>query len=333
MKDVLPEYMVPAHILILEALPLTPNEKIDRRALPEPESGTVAQQRSAMTAPQRHSEKLIGDIWCHVLQRTTIHIDDNFFDLGGHSLLLSRVNEELQRRFERDIPLIHLFEHPTIRSLSNWIDQSDSIQAISERPNVTHNTLEHDAIAIIGVAARVPGADDLNAFWHNLRSGQESIRFFSETELQDAGVEPELIASPNYIRGTGVLSNITDFDAEFFSFTPAEAKFIDPQQRVFLETAWQALENAGYADPKHSSVGVFAGVGHNDYLVRNVVPYVALHQDTSVFQLILANDKDFLATRVSYAFNLTGPSITVQTACSTSLVAIHQACQSLLLGE
>ena len=333
LKDVLPEYMVPAHILILEALPLTPNEKIDRRALPEPESETVAQQRSAMTAPQRHSEKLIGDIWCHVLQRTTIHIDDNFFDLGGHSLLLSRVNEELQRRFERDIPLIHLFEHPTIRSLSNWIDQSDSIQAISERPNVTHNTLEHDAIAIIGVAARVPGADDLNAFWHNLRSGQESIRFFSETELQDAGVEPELIASPNYIRGTGVLSNITDFDAEFFSFTPAEAKFIDPQQRVFLETAWQALENAGYADPKHSSVGVFAGVGHNDYLVRNVVPYVALHQDTSVFQLILANDKDFLATRVSYAFNLTGPSITVQTACSTSLVAIHQACQSLLLGE
>lgn len=331
LKEVLPEYMVPAHILMLEAFPLTPNEKIDRKALPEPES--ISQLSSASTTPQRPSEKLIGDIWSQVLQRTTINIDDNFFDLGGHSLLLSRVNEELQRQLEREIPLIHLFEYPTIRSLSNWIDQHHIAQEIPERLKTTHKMLEHDAIAIIGVAARVPGADDLNTFWENLRSGQESIRFFSETELQDAGVEPELIASPNYIRGTGVLSNITDFDAEFFSFTPAEAKFIDPQQRVFLETAWQALENAGYADPKHSSIGVFAGVGHNDYLVRNVVPYVARHQDTSVFQLILANDKDFLATRVSYAFNLTGPSITVQTACSTSLVAIHQACQSLLLGD
>ncbi len=331
LKDVLPEYMVPAHILVLEVFPLTPNEKIDRKALPEPES--VALPSSASVAPQRPSEKLISDVWCSVLQRTTIHLDDNFFDLGGHSLLLSRVNEELQRQFERDIPLIQLFEYPTIRSLSNWLDQNNSAQERPERLKNTHNRLEHDAIAIIGVAARVPGADDLNTFWENLRSGQESIRFFSETELEDAGVEPELIASPNYIRGTGVLSNITDFDAEFFSFTPAEAKFIDPQQRVFLETAWQALENAGYADPKHSAVGVFAGVGHNDYLVRNVVPYVARHQDTSVFQLILANDKDFLATRVSYAFNLTGPSLTVQTACSTSLVAIHQACQSLLLGE
>ena len=333
LKDVLPEYMVPSHILVLEAFPLTPNEKIDRKALPEPESESVTEQSSIGTAPQRHSEKLVGDIWCQVLQRTTINVDDNFFDLGGHSLLLSRVNEELQRRLERDIPLIHLFEYPTIRTLSNWIDQSSSIQPIFEQPNVTHNRHEYDAIAIIGVAARVPGADDVDTFWENLRSGEESIRFFSETELHDAGVEPELIASPNYIRGTGVLSNITDFDAEFFSFTPAEAKFIDPQQRVFLETAWQALENAGYAAAEHSCIGVFAGVGHNDYLVRNVVPYVARHQDTSVFQLILANDKDFLATRVSYAFNLTGPSITVQTACSTSLVAIHQACQSLLLGE
>lgn len=331
LKEVLPEYMVPAHILILEAFPLTPNEKIDRKVLPEPES--LAHPSSSRTAPQRQSEKLIGDIWSQILKLETINIDDNFFDLGGHSLLLSRVNEELQRRLEREIPLIHLFEYPTIRSLSNWIDQNDIAKETSPRLKTTHQIFEHEAIAIIGVAARVPGADDCNTFWENLRSGQESIRFFSETELQDAGVEPELIASPNYIRGTGVLSNITDFDAEFFSFTPAEAKFIDPQQRVFLETAWQALENAGYADPKHSTIGVFAGVGHNDYLIRNVVPYVARHQDTSVFQLILANDKDFLATRVSYAFNLTGPSITVQTACSTSLVAIHQACQSLLMGD
>lgn len=330
LKEVLPEYMVPAHLIELAAFPLTPNEKIDRKALPNPES--LAPDIAAVTAPQRPSEKLISEVWCSVLQRSTVNIDDNFFDIGGHSLLLTRVNEELQRQLQRDISLIHLFEYPTIRSLSKWLDQHNEGQEIPEQLKLGPRLLDGDAVAIIGVAARVPGADDLNTFWQNLRSGQESIRFFSETELREAGVEPELIASPNYIRGTGVLSNITDFDAEFFSLTPAEAKFIDPQQRVFLETAWQALENAGYAESKRS-IGVFAGVGHNDYLIRNVVPFVASHQDTSVFQLILSNDKDFLATRVSYAFNLTGPSITVQTACSTSLVAIHQACQSLLTGD
>ena len=330
LKEVLPEYMVPAHLIELAAFPLTPNEKIDRKALPNPES--LAPDITADTAPQRPSEKLIGEVWCSVLQRSTVNIDDNFFDIGGHSLLLTRVNEELQRQLQRDISLIHLFEYPTIRSLSKWLDQQQEVNGAPEQLKLSSRRLNNDAVAIIGVAARVPGADDLNTFWENLRSSQESIRFFSETELHEAGVEPELIASPNYIRGTGVLSNITDFDAEFFSLTPAEAKFIDPQQRVFLETAWQALENAGYAETKRS-IGVFAGVGHNDYLVRNVVPYVARHQDTSVFQLILSNDKDFLATRVSYAFNLTGPSITVQTACSTSLVAIHQACQSLLTGD
>jgi polyketide synthase PksJ len=297
LKEVLPEYMVPAHIIELATFPLTPNEKIDRKALPEPES--LAPHHSSVTAPQRPSEKLICDVWCSVLQRTTVNLDDNFFDIGGHSLLLTRVNEELQRQFQRDISLIHLFEYPTIRSLSKWLDQQHDVNGAPEQPRLSSRLLDNDAVAIIGVAARVPGADDLNTFWENLRSGQESIRFFSETELHEAGVEPELIASPNYIRGTGVLSNITDFDAEFFSLTPAEAKFIDPQQRVFLETAWQALENAGYAETKRS-IGVFAGVGHNDYLVRNVVPYVARHQDTSVFQLILSNDKDFLATRVSY---------------------------------
>lgn len=330
LKEVLPEYMVPSHIIELAKFPLTPNEKIDRKALPEPQSANPG--HSSVIAPQRPSEKLISDVWCSVLQRSTVNIDDNFFDIGGHSLLLTRVNEELQRQFQREIPLIHLFEYPTIRSLSNWLDQQQEAQGIPEQRKLGPRLPDSDAVAIIGVAARVPGADDLNTFWQNLRSGQESIRFFSETELRDAGVEPELIASPNYIRGTGVLSNITDFDAEFFSLTPAEAKFIDPQQRVFLETAWQALENSGYAECKRS-IGVFAGVGHNDYLIRNVVPYVARHQDTSVFQLILSNDKDFLATRVSYVFNLTGPSITVQTACSTSLVAIHQACQSLLMGD
>jgi amino acid adenylation domain-containing protein len=332
LKKTLPEYMVPAQMVALETFPLTPNGKIDRKALPEPKGFEPANEGHTST-PNKPTEQLIRKIWQEALGLSQINVDDNFFDLGGHSLLLTRVNEELRAQLNRDIPLIKLFEHPTIRSLSSWLDQG----ADSE-PNRKINTSKSklptdDAIAIIGIAGRFPGADDVDSFWQNLKEGKESIRFFSEEELVEAGIEPELIASPNYIRGTGVLSNVTDFDAEFFSYTPAEAKFIDPQQRLFLETAWQALENGGYASPENNSIGVFAGVGHNDYLIRNIVPHVQNGNDTSIFQLIIGNDKDFLATRVSYAFNLTGPSITLQTACSTSLVAIHSACRSLMNGE
>ena len=331
LRQVLPDYMVPAHVVVLTSLPLTPNGKIDRKSLPDVKN--VNSTVSLKGLPKKASEQLISTIWCKILQRETVDLDDNFFDLGGHSLLLTRVNEELRVQLARDIPLIHLFEYPTVRSLSNWLDQRPVPEATARSSTVSSQPLDDHAIAIIGAAVRFPGADDLKTFWENLTAGQESIRFFSEAELIAAGIEPELIASPNYIRGTGVLSNVTDFDAEFFSYIPSEAKFIDPQQRIFLETSWQALENAGYADPKDRTVGVFAGVGHNDYLIRNVVPFVQRGNNTSVFQLIIGNDKDFLATRVSYAFNLKGPSITVQTACSTSLVAVHNACQSLLNGE
>ena len=332
LKKTLPEYMVPAQIVTLDQFPLTPNGKIDRKALPAPNNPkTTSQENSNLS--NRPTEKLIRSIWQEVLELQQISIDDNFFDLGGHSLLLTSVNEKLRVQLGQDIPLITLFEYPTIRTLADWLNEGDASKSNADHSHLSTQKLQSNAIAIIGMAARFPGADNLATFWENLKDGKESIRFFSEAELLSAGIEPELIASPNYIRGTGTLSNITDFDAEFFSYIPAEAKFIDPQQRIFLETTWQALENAGYAQSKTSSIGVFAGVGHNDYLIRNIVPYVQSGNDTSVFQLIIGNDKDFLATRVSYAFNLTGPSITLQTACSTSLVAIHSACRSLIDGE
>jgi len=332
LRNGLPEYMLPAQTIILDALPLTPNGKIDRKALPEPVNQALPQALTT-SLPHQPIQQLILGIWQLVLGRQQISIDDNFFDLGGHSLLLTQVNEKLREQLNRDIPLIKLFEYPTIQTLANWLSQEPIGEVHAPKLPASRKNLQSDGVAIIGMAAKFPGADDLAAFWNNLIAGKESIRFFSEEELISAGVEPELIASPNYIRGTGTLSNITDFDAEFFSYIPAEAKFIDPQQRVFLETAWQALEHSGYAHSSHSAIGVFAGVGHNDYLVRNVVPYVQSRNDTSVFQVIIGNDKDFLATRVSYAFNLTGPSITLQTACSTSLVAVHSACNSLLNGE
>mgnify|MGYP006276447399 CR=1 FL=1 len=332
LKGMLPEYMIPGNIVALQSFPLTPNGKIDRKSLPEPKSFVHANQ-SQSGSIFKPTEQIVKTIWQEELGLSQINMDDNFFDLGGHSLLLTKVNEVLRHQFNRDIPLIKLFEHPTIRSIANWLDQGNPLSIANKISNTQTNSELDQSIAIIGIAGKYPGADNVDIFWKNLKEGKESIRFFSEEELVEAGIEPELIASPNYIRGTGVLSNVTDFDAEFFSYTPAEAKFIDPQQRLFLETAWEALENGGYGDLENQFIGVFAGVGHNDYLIRNIVPHVESGHDVSIFQLIIGNDKDFLATRVSYAFNLTGPSITLQTACSTSLVAVHHACRSLLSGE
>jgi acyl transferase domain-containing protein len=189
-------------------------------------------------------------------------------------------------------------------------------------------------IAIIGMACRFPGADSLNAFWQNLKNGVESITAFSEQDLDAAGVDKELRNRQNYVKAGGVIEGIELFDANFFDYTPKEASMIDPQQRLFLEQAWMALEDAGY-DPERypAPIGVFAGTGMNTYLYRNLMSQGGLLQEGGGYFAMVASDKDFLSTRVSYKCNLTGPSITVQTACSTSLVAVHMACQSIRSGE
>jgi len=190
------------------------------------------------------------------------------------------------------------------------------------------------AIAIVGIACRFPGAGDPAAFWRNLRDGVESITFFSDEELLAAGVDPALLAQPNYVKAAPVLKDVDKFDAAFFGYSPREAAVTDPQHRLFLEVAWEAFEAAGYHPETYPGVvGVFAGAGGivTNYLVAHP-HHPALAGDTATLPYI-GNDKDFLATRVSYKLNLSGPSVTVQTACSTSLVAVHLACQSLLSGE
>jgi FkbM family methyltransferase len=195
--------------------------------------------------------------------------------------------------------------------------------------NTTELQDTREEIAIIGISGRFPGANDITGFWENLRSGVESISTFTDAELIAAGIEPELVNHPDYVKSLGILENVDLFDASFFGFNPREAEITDPQHRLFLEYAWKALENAGYDSQRcESRIGVYAGSSSNNYLSLD------LNSDGaglgSFFQKGIGNDKDFLATRISYKLNLTGPSLTVQTACSTSLVAISLACQSLL---
>jgi len=195
-------------------------------------------------------------------------------------------------------------------------------------------------IAIIGLDCRFPGAGNAAAFWENLKNGVESISFFSDEELAAAGADPELLRNPGYVKARSLLEDVDLFDAEFFGFSPKEAESMDPQQRVFLETAWKALENAGYDGEKYDgAIGVFAGCYLDTYLLANLcsdrefIEELLNFKKVGAFQTFLGNDKDYLTSRVAYKLNLKGPAITVQTACSTSLVAICQACQSLLQGQ
>ena len=184
-------------------------------------------------------------------------------------------------------------------------------------------------IAIIGMDGRFPGARSPEEFWQNLRNGVETISFFSDDELEISPDSP-VLQNPAFVKAGGVLENIDLFDASFFNIPAAEAEWMDPQQRLFLECAWSAIENAGYNLQTYKGlIAVYAGVNTNYYLLTRL----AQLGDANLFQLMLANEKDFLATRVSYKLNLQGESVTVQTSCSTSLVAVHMACQSLLSGQ
>ena len=202
------------------------------------------------------------------------------------------------------------------------------------------HTLPPNGIAVVGMAGRFPGAESVSAFWRNLRRGEESIVDLSEDELISAGVGEKALANRSYVRRAALVPGIDEFDAEFFGFTPQVARMMDPQHRLFLQTVFHALEDAGY-DPAQieSTVGVFGTSSASGYLLHNLMshydPRMVIGQGASfdMVNLSLQNDKDHLATRVAHQFNLRGPALAVQTACSSSLVAVHLACQSILNGE
>jgi acyl transferase domain-containing protein len=191
------------------------------------------------------------------------------------------------------------------------------------------------AIAIVGMAAHVPGATSARQFWRNVREGVESIRAVPESDLRAAGVSSDVFGHPDYVPAAAPLPGMESFDAGFFGLNPRDAAVMDPQHRHFLECAWEALEDAGHMPERFAGpIGVFAGSGTNAYFWGHVMTNPDLVREAGFFLLRhTGNDKDFLSTRVSYEFDLTGPSVNVQTACSTSLVAVHLASQSLLLGE
>ena len=228
------------------------------------------------------------------------------------------------------------FDNPTIESLLNMATKKRELVQRLQSGTTNRSSGEKDArpaYAIVGMAARMPGANDLNAFWNNLVEGKESITFFTPEEL-DSTLDPRDTSDPNYVAARGIIAGADHFDARFFRTTPRNAELTCPQQRIMLELAWTALEDAGVIPAtSDSTIGIWAGTYSTSYFIKNILTNPDLVRQTGEFQMGVLNEKDYIATRVAHALNLTGPAINVNTACSTSLVALIEACKSLDAGH
>ncbi len=366
----LPDFMVPSLYTVVDRLPLLASGKLDRRALAAATTTTAAAGQAtaanaamavmaaspgapppaaagaaASAAPGRGGlEARIAAIWCKVLGRAQVGAGENFFDLGGHSLLLAQVQLELAAVTARAPSLVDLFAHPTVASLAAHLEDGSGQPAAAAPSGRTgagppparlpESATAPAAVAIIGMALRFPGAADAETFWRNLAGGVESLRHFTAAELLAAGVRPGTLADARYVRVHGALADVETFDAPFFGFTPREAAVLNPQHRLLLETAWEACEDAGFAaGGERGRVGVFTGVAVNDYLPRHVLADPEVMAAVGPWQAGLANLDSAAANQISYRLDLTGPSLHLGTACSTSLVAVHLACRALQAGD
>ncbi len=343
----LPEYLVPAACVVLDALPLSANGKVDRAALPEPEMASDLHPAESRKLPREASgvraeiERKLAAIWQRALHVESIPRQANFFEIGGHSLLLIKVHAELERELAgelagREVKIVDLFRYPTLRALAGFLagsaeSQTEPAYEADEEGQRAHSGWE--PMAIIAMTGRFPGAPSVEQLWEKLRAGEEMIRPFSEEELRSAGVPEAEYSAAHYVKAGTVLENCESFDARYFGFNPREAEITDPQHRVFLECAHEALERAGYDPARYRGrIGVFAGSTMSSYWTEKLMRNRQALENVGYLQTLIGNDKDFVPTRVAYKLNLRGPAVNVQTACSTSLVAVHMACESLAAG-
>ena len=332
LKD-MPEYMVPTWFVSLDQFPTNHNQKLDRNALPLPES-TIAEsvesiEADAPAADSSNFERAslataIAGIWSKILNRP-IKSHDQVFRMGADSLRVVKFQVMLSEQLGRDISVAEVFQYPTADKLARQLLSGDD----TRRKRVGSDKPTSHDIAVIGMAGRFPAAPNIDVFWDNLINEVETIRDFTEEELIEAGVSPAKFGKPNYVPRGSVLEGIWEFEPEFFGITRADAEILSPQLRLFLKTAWEAMEHGGYpVEPEEARFGVFAGGGMPNYLApwRHV-------PEPQRLQRLIGNGADFLSTRASYALGLTGPSVAVQTACSTSLVAVVQACHAIRSGQ
>ncbi|WP_299589136.1 non-ribosomal peptide synthetase/type I polyketide synthase [uncultured Tateyamaria sp.] len=354
----LPGHMVPASVVVVDDVPLTPNGKVDWAALPDasddapaepaPEVETkvaVAPPAATLTTEERMILKLT-EIWSELLDGRSVAPDQNFFDAGGHSLLLVRMQPMLKEAFGVQVRTRTLFDNLTISALATVLcdagAQVPDDVAVAEPVPAADEAVKAPAIgtartaepiAVIGMACRFPGAPDLAAYWDMLRRGDEGLCDLTHADLIAAGVNATDAENPAYVARRGIIDHADSFDAGAFGIGPSEAELMDPQQRLFLECAWHALEDAGQRPRSGQNTGVFAGAGYNTWMNEVLRPAGHSMEGSAGYHAVTANEKDFLATQTAFRLDLRGPAVSVQTACSTSLVAVVQAVQALRSGQ
>lgn len=322
--------------------------QLEEEAVKERKAGLLRQHTGNVT----ELEEELSDYWKDSLHLEYVDIHENFFDLGGRSIDAINLMDKLRTRYT--VSIMDLFKYPTVELLAQKIERErkktgEKIENELEKDTKSVNSEKNEdrqplhsqgqmPIAIIGMAGRFPKSHTVEEFWNNLVDGKECISIISKEELIQEGIPEEEIEDPDYICAKGILEHAECFDAAFFEYSPKEAEKMDPQIRVFHECAWNAMEDAGYSPDSlnrdsqgEQRIGVFAGSATNYTWMSHIYQPVTDEQER--LERISLNDKDYLATRISYKMNLTGPSYGVQTACSSSLTSIHLACRSLELGE
>jgi amino acid adenylation domain-containing protein len=349
LEERLPAPMVPSEWIVLDRLPSTAHAKIDRLAIAALPPADAAQTRmpagvthTAGAAPRTRStpvrarelETAVAGLWTELLGATVHDHDAGFFEVGGNSLLALRLAELVRVRLAVDLPIVRVFEFPTIAGLAAHLAarEDGAAREAGAAPTRAAGRAGRDGrIAIIGMAGRFPGAESPEALWALLREEREGVRRFTHDEL-DARIAAR--HEPNYVPVRGVLERVEEFDAAFFGINPRVADVTDPQHRVLLETAWQAFEHAGVVPgDRDGHTGVFTGVSHDTYLERNLLAHPELTQAMGELAIVFANDKDYSAAHIAHRLDLRGPAVAVQTSSSTSLAAIALAVQALRGGQ
>ena len=326
LEEILPDFMIPSIFMLINEFPITKNGKIDKEKLPIPE---YVRPNSAplLKKPRTKLEKDIASIWSEQLNVPSIGIDDNFFEMGGTSLLSQKVVTLMRQRFKLKVPVTKIYQYPTIAGISEYLqDATEATASFSSKRSKKEPSRD---VAIIGMAGRFPGALTINELWDILKNGKETTSFFTFEEL-DKAIPEALRRDPLYVRARGIVPIAKEFDAAFFGLNPKLAEAMDPQQRLFLEIAWEALEQTGHL-PKHykGRIGVYAGTGTNTYYKKNILPNKDLLNQVGYLIAETVNEKDYISSRTAYHLNLKGPAVSVHSACSTSLLAIAEAVEAI----
>ena len=341
LRSRVPEYMIPVRFAVLARLPTTPSGKIDRRGLPPVALNTHAGTQAGTSLPQSANAAgrpgdVIRAVWQELLGLPQLDDDAQLFDLGARSLMVMRFVARMKDAGVR-LSVADVYDRPSVSGLTALATRGSGPSAGASKATRTTarqaGGLPGEGMAIVGMAVRVDDAHDLDTFWQHLLDGKEAIRRFRSEDI-DPSVPEALRSQPNFVAARGVLSDADCFDAGFFGISAREARLLDPQQRIFLELCWTGLEHAGI-DPTRSAdrVGVYAGVANNGYLPAMRAEDPGLIAQAGEFTTMLANEKDYVATRVAHRLNFHGPAVAVHAACSTSLVAVAQAWHALAQGQ